>query len=106
MSFSPFLLQFFVYQVLNIDQVWNIVLDAVGGVLSIVQLFLDSALADAERPLNGVLGNISKLVLGLISLCFDAAFITQHFQYRGRSPLEEPKGSESERRETDPLLAE
>lgn len=81
----------------------QIVLDATGGILSIIQLFIDSSLADSKHPLRGVVGNAAKLILGLISLAFDCAFVFQHLLYRNNTPLEEDE-EPSNRTERDPLL--
>lgn len=62
----------------SIDQ---ILLDFVGGVLSIAQLVIDSSLQD---DWSGIWGNPVKLVLGIISIFFDAVFMVQHYWlYRG-----------------------
>ncbi|KAF8471872.1 PQ loop repeat-domain-containing protein [Kalaharituber pfeilii] len=55
----------------------NILLDTTGGVLSLAQLFLDSALAGDLW--GGTSGNPLKLGLGLITLGFDGIFMAQHY---------------------------
>jgi len=63
----------------------NILLDSTGGLLSIAQLFLDSAISGDIW--GGTFGNPLKLGLGLVSLGFDALFLCQHFVwYRGKAP--------------------
>lgn len=59
---------------------WNVIFDCTGGVLSMLQLVLDSVdLGDFQ---NGLLGNIPKLILGFITLSFDATFFFQHSFYQ------------------------
>ena len=60
-------------------QIWNILLDFSGGMLSILQLVGDS-LAEARaqgRPheWTGVIGNPAKFGLGLVSIFFDVSNI-------------------------------
>lgn len=67
--------------------VHNITLDFTGGILSISQLFLDSALAGDMW--DGTFGNPLKLGLGTVSLFFDCIFLCQHYVwFGGRAPLE------------------
>lgn len=89
---------------------WSIVqqlLDFSGGVLSLFQLVIDSAL---QADWSGMTGNPVKLGLANISLIFDIMFITQHYVLYG--PVAE-KGDQDEvivdtangpRAEQDPLL--
>lgn len=89
---------------------WSIVqqlLDFSGGVLSLLQLVIDSAL---QADWSGMTGNPVKLGLANISLIFDIMFITQHYVLYG--PVAE-KGDRNEvivdqangpRLEQDPLL--
>jgi len=56
--------------------IWQILLDLTGGVLSIVQLLIDSSL---QADWSGVTGNPVKLGLGNVSIFFDVIFITQHY---------------------------
>ena len=89
---------------------WSIVqqlLDFSGGLLSLLQLVIDSSL---QSDWSGLTGNPIKLGLSNISLFFDIIFITQHFVLYG--PVEERNvqsdvlidPSNGPRRETDPLL--
>ena len=65
----------------------NILLDSAGGVLSLAQLFLDSALSG--DLLGGTFGNPMKMGLGVVTLGFDGIFIAQHFVwYRGNNPVD------------------
>lgn len=67
--------------------VHNITLDFTGGILSIAQLFLDSALAGDIW--GGTFGNPLKLGLGAVSLVFDCIFLCQHYVwFVGKAPLE------------------
>jgi cystinosin len=54
----------------------QILLDFVGGILSILQLGIDSYL---QRDWSGITGNPVKLALGNISIFFDIIFIVQHY---------------------------
>jgi cystinosin len=66
---------------------WNItqiLLDFSGGILSIIQLFIDSAL---QADWSGLTGNPVKLGLSQTSLFFDAIFMTQHYMYDDDSQI-------------------
>ncbi|GAA5849892.1 hypothetical protein JCM3766R1_001683 [Sporobolomyces carnicolor] len=54
----------------------NIILDLTGGILSLMQLVLDSW---AAQDWTGITGNPAKLGLSLLTLGFDAIFIVQHY---------------------------
>lgn len=54
----------------------QILLDVVGGVLSILQLGIDSYL---QGDWSGLTGNPTKLALGNISIFFDVIFMVQHY---------------------------
>ncbi len=72
----------------------QVLLDLVGGVLSIAQLLIDSSL---QNDWSGLTGNPVKFALGNISFVVDAIFMTQHYVlYRERNGEEE--GAEGERR--------
>mmetsp|Transcript_9573 Transcript_9573/g.17982 ORF Transcript_9573/g.17982 Transcript_9573/m.17982 type:complete len:425 (+) Transcript_9573:64-1338(+) len=59
---------------------WNVIFDCTGGLLSMLQLLLDSInLGDVK---HGLVGNIPKLILGFITLSFDATFFLQHHIYQ------------------------
>ncbi|TID26417.1 L-cystine transporter-like protein [Venturia nashicola] len=60
----------------------QILLDFTGGVLSLAQLLIDSAL---QADWSGLTGNPVKLGLSNVSMIFDIIFITQHYiLYRDR----------------------
>jgi cystinosin len=59
--------------------IWNVIFDFTGGILSLLQLVLDSV--DLHDLRHGILGNWAKLVLSLITLCFDTVFFCQHYMY-------------------------
>ena len=63
---------------------WSIVtilLDFVGGILSIAQLCVDSYI---QRDWSGITGNPVKLALGNVSIIYDIIFMVQHYiLYRG-----------------------
>jgi len=73
--------------------IWQILLDISGGVLSILQLVIDSSL---QNDWSGLTGNPVKLGLGNVSIFFDIIFITQHYWlYRGArkvKPVEDGDG--------------
>ncbi|KAK4983524.1 hypothetical protein LTR50_007166 [Elasticomyces elasticus] len=54
----------------------QILLDFVGGILSILQLLIDCSL---QADWSGLMGNPVKLALGNVSVCFDLVFIVQHY---------------------------
>ena len=56
--------------------IWQILLDLNGGVLSILQLVIDSSL---QADWSGIMGNAVKLGLGNVSIFFDLIFIVQHY---------------------------
>lgn len=56
--------------------IWQILFDLTGGVLSILQLVIDSSL---QADWSGIMGNSVKLGLGNVSIFFDLIFITQHY---------------------------
>jgi cystinosin len=59
----------------------QILLDFVGGILSVSQLLIDSYM---QGDWSGVIGNPVKLALGNFSMFFDIIFIVQHYcLYRG-----------------------
>ena len=54
----------------------QILMDVVGGVLSIAQLVIDSSL---QKDWSGITGNPVKFGLGNVSIIFDVLFMTQHY---------------------------
>lgn len=54
----------------------QILLDFLGGILSIAQLLLDSWL---QGDWSGVTGNPTKFALGNVSMLYDLVFMTQHY---------------------------
>jgi cystinosin len=56
--------------------IWGILLDFTGGVLSILQLFLDSW---NQQDWTGITGDAAKFGLGLVSIAFDMVFFVQHY---------------------------
>lgn len=65
----------------------QILLDFMGGILSISQLSIDSYL---QRDWSGITGNPVKLALGNVSICFDVIFIVQHYViYAGKGKHDE-----------------
>ena len=58
---------------------WSIIqilLDLAGGLLSLVQVMLDSSL---QGDWSGVTGNPVKFLLGNITVFFDMIFVVQHY---------------------------
>ncbi|KAL2119522.1 hypothetical protein VTJ04DRAFT_6483 [Mycothermus thermophilus] len=69
--------------------IWQILLDVLGGVLSIAQQGIDSYL---QHDWSGITGNPVKFALGNVSMFYDSIFIIQHYVlYR------DANGSERER---------
>ena len=54
--------------------IWNIYLDITGGILSVLQLFVD---AWQSGHIGGVFGDPAKLGLGLLSIFFDIIFLVR-----------------------------
>jgi len=54
----------------------NILLDFIGGLLSLIQMFL---LAINYNDWSSIFGSITKFGLGFISIGFDLIFIVQHY---------------------------
>ncbi|KAJ5156975.1 uncharacterized protein N7482_008075 [Penicillium canariense] len=78
--------------------IWTIILDLIGGVLSLVQLVLDSSL---QSDWSGITGNPAKLLLSNITIFFDLVFIVQHYiLYRDAADPKAQPGPDS----TTPLL--
>ena len=76
----------------------QILLDFIGGILSISQLGIDSYL---QHDWSGITGNPVKLALGNVSIFFDIIFMFQHYWlYKGK------KGKAFAEGEEDPLLDE
>jgi cystinosin len=76
-------------------------LDFIGGVLSLVQLVIDSA---SQADWSGITGNPVKFGLANISLFFDVIFLVQHFVLYGPVEPKTTKSSDEEPHETDRLL--
>ncbi|KAK5627080.1 hypothetical protein RRF57_002795 [Xylaria bambusicola] len=56
--------------------IWQILLDFAGGILSIAQLGIDSYL---QHDWSGVTGNPVKFFLGNVSMLYDIMFMGQHY---------------------------
>ena len=56
--------------------VWNVILDLTGGILSLLQLVGDCA---AMNDWSGLVGNPAKLLLSFITIAFDCIFLIQHY---------------------------
>ncbi|KAE8307164.1 PQ loop repeat-domain-containing protein [Aspergillus transmontanensis] len=79
----------------------QILLDLVGGVLSLIQLFLDSSF---EEDWSGITGNPIKFLLSNVSILFDFLFMVQHYiLYRG---ADEKVTKHQDPDVTTPLLTE
>jgi cystinosin len=68
--------------------VYNVILDFIGGLFSTAQLFLDSWITGHW---SGISGFAIKLGLGIVSIFFDIVFLLQHFLI-----YKKPKGVEAE----------
>ncbi|KAK8212365.1 L-cystine transporter [Phyllosticta capitalensis] len=80
----------------------TILLDISGGILSNMQLFIDSAL---EGDWSGITGNPVKFGLGNVSILFDVIFLVQHYAlYRGATKIVEGQSRDEENPERRPLL--
>ncbi|KAI1103532.1 PQ loop repeat-domain-containing protein [Jackrogersella minutella] len=67
--------------------IWQILLDFLGGILSIAQLLIDSWL---QGDWSGLTGNPVKLALGNVSMLYDVVFMTQHYVlYREDDPTKD-----------------
>ncbi|EFQ96852.1 cystinosin [Nannizzia gypsea CBS 118893] len=77
-----------------------VLLDLTGALLSLIQLVLDSSL---QGDWSGIINNISKLLLGNITLLFDVVFLVQHYcLYRKRNLQAIKPGLRAS--EEDPLI--
>jgi len=56
--------------------VWNVILDLTGGVLSLIQLVGDCW---AMNDWSGLFGNPAKMLLSLVTITFDGIFLVQHY---------------------------
>ncbi|KAL8840351.1 MAG: hypothetical protein Q9170_001366 [Blastenia crenularia] len=80
----------------------QIMLDLIGGVLSVVQLVIDSLV---QGDWSGVTGNPVKLGLGYVSVIFDVIFILQRYVFY-REPRRGAKEVDVEDGERSRLLGE
>ncbi|GAA5983968.1 hypothetical protein JCM10908_005995 [Rhodotorula pacifica] len=72
----------------------NVIMDMAGGILSLVQLVIDSAL---DHDWRGITGNPGKLGLSFLALGFDTLFLVQHYiLYRGAEEEDESKRAAAE----------
>ena len=72
-----------------------------GGVLSILQLVIDSSL---QADWSGITGNPVKLGLGNVSIFFDLIFIVQHYFLYAQP--KEPKIEDNEDGSRESLLGD
>jgi cystinosin len=56
--------------------VWNVLLDCTGGILSLIQLVIDAL---DMNDFSAITGNWVKFGLSLVSILFDIVFIVQHY---------------------------
>jgi cystinosin len=74
--------QIYINYKLKSTQGWSfsaVLLDLIGGVFSMIQLFLDAS------NINEVLSNPAKLALGIHSFVVNIIFFIQFYWYRGSS---------------------
>ena len=64
--------------------IWQILLDLIGGVLSIMQLVIDSSL---QNDWSSLTGNPVKLGLGNVSIFLDIVFMIQHYCIYNQSKI-------------------
>lgn len=69
-------------------------LDMIGGVLSVAQLVIDSSL---QADWSGIAGNPVKFGLGNVSICFDLVFVVQHYWLYRRKRGDKVDDAESRR---------
>lgn len=68
-------------------------LDLIGGILSILQLVIDSSLQD---DWSGITGNPVKLGLGNVSIFFDLIFIIQRYVLYGHAKIDDSDSGSDE----------
>ncbi|EGE00158.1 putative L-cystine transporter [Trichophyton interdigitale] len=80
--------------------IWQILLDLIGGILSLIQLVIDSSL---ENDWSGITGNPAKFGLSNVSIFFDFIFIAQHYiLYRNSNGSKESDGEDEDVESQDP----
>ena len=82
---------------------WSILpvlMDLLGGVLSVAQLIIDSSL---QKDWSGLTGNPVKLGIGNASIVFDILFILQHYILY---PVSKDQDKVAQQREQEVLLGE
>lgn len=73
--------------------IWNVLLDFLGGALSILQMFL---LAYNNDDWDSIFGDPTKFGLGVFSIMFDLIFMLQHYVlYREASYVQLPESEEN-----------
>ncbi|KAJ5807871.1 hypothetical protein N7474_009140 [Penicillium riverlandense] len=85
---------------------WSIIpilLDLSGGVLSLVQLVLDSSL---QSDWSGITGNPVKFLLGNITIVSDTVFIVQHYWLYRDAPKDTKDAEDRDRGDQRPLLSD
>ncbi|KAL5107095.1 Cystinosin [Taenia crassiceps] len=81
----------------------NFILDFIGGVLSIAQMFINAYNYDDWAIVHG---SPTKLGLGLLSIAFDCGFFIQYHLYRGRAASTDAVVEENNGGSEAPLLNE
>jgi len=81
--------------------IWQILFDITGGVLSNLQLVIDSSL---QADWSGITGNPVKLGLANVSIFFDLIFIAQHYFLYAKS--NRAKEGQDEDGSREPLVSE
>lgn len=79
----------------------NVLLDFTGGVLSLLQMVIDSI---ALNDWSSIVGNPVKFGLSILSLCFGVLFIVQHYILFAKRDPDALSDDDSERGERRPLL--
>jgi cystinosin len=74
--------------------IMGILLDVAGGILSLLQLFIDAQLINHDW--SGVTGNRGKLGLSFISIFFDGLLMFQHYVLYGNRIVEGEEEAEAE----------
>ena len=82
--------------------IYQILLDLAGGVLSLIQLIIDSSF---KSDWSGVTGNPVKFLLSNVTIFFDIIFIVQHYILY-KDAMDGDGGDSQEQDLVTPLLSE
>lgn len=75
--------------------IWNVLLDFEGGILSVSQIVIDAMVCNDWSP---IVGNPAKFGLGFSSMAFDVVFMIQHYVvYNDEQNIPTPDGFDESR---------